>query len=579
MSKRKNNNNDNDLSAFLPSLGKKTKLNENELPTGFGKIQQNNNNNNYDYAIDQTLKKKVEVKEKSKQLGPEAPDKIYIYGQDDLPETKIENKEIKMSEIDEDVFDDNPYDIPCTHEVELKGHDGHVAAMAIDPSGSRLISGGYDSVIKFWDFNAMDANFKSFRTIEPETDVITQLDYSPTGDRFIMGSNSTQARVFTRDGKEIALLPKGYPYITDMAATKGHIAKITTAIFHPTEKDIVITSSLDCTVRLWDLENIKKHKDIIKLRNAQGAVKSGVSVCNIDPTGATIGVVCIDGSLQFFNSKGPFNRAVIRNDNAHQFGSETSSIIFSKDGNTVITRGGDDTMKCWDKRKLNAPTAIFEDLPNKYQETDCIFSPDESLICTGTSLAKGVDVGKVSFFDKQSLTFVREVSVTDNSVISLIWHPVLNQIMCGCTDKNIHVLYNPELSQKGVMYCVKKHPKRYNHQDFVAIQNIQTPHALPMFRQQKNTKRQRDKAKSDPTRASIPVAPQIGPGVGGRLGSSLTASIMKGLVQKTNIDNDPRAALLKYHDEKGLKEMSDAYKHTQPVPIFQPIQEDNEDGQ
>lgn len=55
-----------------------------------------------------------------------------------------------------------------------------------DPSGSRLISGGYDSVIKFWDFNAMDSSLKSFRTIEPETDVITSLEYSPTGDKFIM---------------------------------------------------------------------------------------------------------------------------------------------------------------------------------------------------------------------------------------------------------------------------------------------------------------------------------------------------------------------------------------------------------
>lgn len=150
-------------------------------------------------------------------------------------------------------------------------------------------------------------------------------------------------------------------------------------------------------------------------------------------------------------------------------------------------------------------------------------------------------------------------------------------LSCGCTDKNVHVLYNPDFSQKGVMGCVKKHPKRERHEDFVAIQyahlywkkislirNIQTPHSLPMFKQQKSTRRAREKAKSDPTRAAIPVAPQIGPGtgfqhnwsfyliIGGRLGSSLTASIMKGLVQKTNIDNDPRAALLKYHDERGI---------------------------
>lgn len=111
-----------------------------------------------------------------------------------------------MREIDSDV-EDNPFGIPYSHEVEMKGHEGHVSALALgtfrfsifqifiafnllliipDPSGSRLISGGYDSVIKFWDFNAMDSSLKSFRTIEPETDVITSLEYSPTGDKFIM---------------------------------------------------------------------------------------------------------------------------------------------------------------------------------------------------------------------------------------------------------------------------------------------------------------------------------------------------------------------------------------------------------
>lgn len=514
-------------------------------------------------------KKKVEVKEKAKPQGPEAPEKMYIFGVD-MPPTKSDLKDDEVSqEIDDEVLDEeNPYGIPYTHEVELKGHEGHVSACALDPAGSRLITGGYDSVIKFWDFNAMDSSLRSFRSIEPETDVITSLRYSPTGDRFIMGSNSPQARIFTRDGKEIALLPKGYPYIADMSATSGHIAKVTSAFFHPTESDTVITSSQDCTIRFWNLKSFKKHNQIIKLRNMQGAVKSAVSTCNINHTGTTIGAVCIDGSLQLYPTKGPFTKAIGRNETAHMMGSETSSLIFSKDGNTMVTRGGDDTVKVWDLRKINQPLVTFDNVPNKYQETDIVFSPDEDVICTGTSLSKDNEIGKLAFFDKKTLTPIREISVTDNSVISLVWHPKLNQIVAGCTDHKVHILYNPELSTKGVLYCVTKHPKRDKYEDFVGVQNIQSPHSLSLFKQNPSTKRQREKAKSDPTKAAIPLAPQIGPGTGGRLGSSLTASIMSGLVQKTVFDNDPRAALLKYHDEKGLKEM-DAYKKTQPVPIFQ----------
>jgi len=391
-----------------------------------------------------------------------------------------------------------------------------------------------------------------------------------------MGSNATQARVFNRDGNELVLLPKGYPYISDMASTKGHIAKITSAFFHPTETNTVFTSSQDCTIRFWDLNNYKKHNQIIKLRNTQGAVKSGVSASNINHTADIIGAVCVDGSLQLFPTKGPYNRAASRYDTAHQFGSETSSLIFSIDGSTLVTRGGDDTVKVWDKRKLSGPIATFDKLPNKYQETDIVFSPDESIICTGTSLSKDSLVGKLVFIDKNSLSLITEINITDSSVISLIWHPKLNQIIAGCTDHNVHILYNPRLSQKGVLYSVTKNKKREKHEDFVATQNIQAPHALPLFKDTPSTRRAREKAKSDPTKAAIPQAPQVGPGTGGRLGSSLTASIMSGLVQKTKFDNDPRATLLKYHDEKGLKEM-EIYKKTQPFPIFQEIKPDEDD--
>lgn len=56
----------------------------------------------------------------------------------------------------------------------------------VDPKGARLLSGAYDSVIKMWDFPAMDPSFRSFRTLEPPTDVIHTLTYSNTGDKFLM---------------------------------------------------------------------------------------------------------------------------------------------------------------------------------------------------------------------------------------------------------------------------------------------------------------------------------------------------------------------------------------------------------
>ena len=36
-----------------------------------------------------------------------------------------------------------------------------------DPSGARLVTGGYDYDVKFWDFAGMDASFKAFRSLQP----------------------------------------------------------------------------------------------------------------------------------------------------------------------------------------------------------------------------------------------------------------------------------------------------------------------------------------------------------------------------------------------------------------------------
>jgi len=172
---------------------------------------------------------------------------------------------------------------------------------------------------------------------------------------------------------------------------------------------------------------------------------------------------------------------------------------------------------------------------------------------------------------------VKEVSVSSGSVVSLIWHPVINQIICGCSDKTIHVLYDPKYSQKGILYTLNKIPKKKRIEDGVETCHIMNPHALPMFKQAPSARRQREKARMDPMKAHIPEAPQIGPGSGGRLGSSLTASIMKNLVKKDVIDDDPRAALLKYANTESY--WFRAYEDTQPVPIFDTTDEEGKTEQ
>jgi hypothetical protein len=45
----------------------------------------------------------------------------------------------------------------------------------------------------------------------------------------------------------------------------------------------------------------------------------------------------------------------------------------------MISRGGDDTLKAWDMRKLSQALAAYEGLDKYFEQTQCIFSPGDHL--------------------------------------------------------------------------------------------------------------------------------------------------------------------------------------------------------
>ena len=52
--------------------------------------------------------------------------------------------------------------------------------------------------------------------------------------------------------------------------------------------------------------------------------------------------------------------------NAHQPGTDTSSIVFSYDGRNVATRGGDSTLKLWDIRQPKSAVHSADNLYSRF---------------------------------------------------------------------------------------------------------------------------------------------------------------------------------------------------------------------
>lgn len=484
--------------------------------------------------------------------------------------------------------EENQYRIPLSNEIVLKGHSKVVSALAVDHTGSRVLSGSYDYSVRMYDFQGMNARLQSFRQLEPfEGHQVRSLSWSPTADRFLCVTGSAQLKICDRDGLTLAESDRGDMYIRDLKNTKGHISGLTCGEWHPKTKETILTSSEDGSLRTWDVNDLKCQKQVIKPKLSRPG-RVHVTTCCWDREGKSIAGGIGDGSLQIWNLKpGWGSRPDLHVANAHT--DDITGVNFSSDGRILLSRSFDGSMKVWDLRKMKEPLKVFDDLPNHYAQTNVAFSPDEQIFLTGTSVEKDSSIGGLlCFYDRVKMELVSRVGISPTcSVVQCAWHPRLNQVFATTGDKReggTHILYDPTLSERGALVCVARAPRKKSVDDFQAQPVIHNPHALPLFRDQPSRKRQREKMLKDPLKSHKPELPITGPGHGGRVGSTngsmLTQYLLRegGLIKETWMDEDPREAILKYADvaAKDPKYIAPAYSQTQPQPIFH-ASDDEED--
>ncbi|XP_047229176.1 WD repeat-containing protein 70 [Girardinichthys multiradiatus] len=527
--------------------------------------------------------------DKDEPIGPPLPpgyrDGTAKSDDDDDDDDEAETNDDDDDDDDDNDDDDNPVKkIPDTHEITLQHGSKTVSALGLDPSGARLVTGGYDYDVRFWDFAGMDQALLAFRSLQPcECHQIKSLQYSITGDVLLVVSGNAQAKVLDRDGFNVMECVKGDQYIVDMANTKGHTAMLNCGCWHPKIKEEFMTCSYDGTVRTWDVTSEKKHKSVFKPRSQQGK-KVIPMCCTYSRDGKLIAAGCQDGTIQIWDRNMSVHTK-FHCRQAHTPGSDTSCLCFSYDGITLASRGGDDTLKIWDIRNFRKPVNEANRLTNYFSMTDCCFSPDDKLVVTGTSVKKEEGNGKLVFFDRASFQKVYEIDVTNASVVRCLWHPKLNQIMVGTGNGLAKVYYDPFKSHRGAKLCVVKSKLKEKHAETLTQDYIITPHALPMFREarQRSTRKQLEKDRLDPKKSHKPEPPVSGPGRGGRVaahGGTLSSFIVKNIALDKTDDSNPREAILRH-----AKEASDnpywiapAYKQTQPEPVFAEESEEDEEA-
>ena len=406
---------------------------------------------------------------------------------------------------------------------------------------------------------------------------------------------------------------RGDMYVTDQARTAGHTAAVTGVDWHPLERDIVLTSSLDGSARIWNLNGKTQFHNLVcdkvyRAKNQKGQ-RVAVTAVAFHPGGRELvfGTAC--GSIQIWNATRVGARPERVVFHSHGEGRPVNSLSYNVDGSQIASRSGDDdTVKIWEARQLSrscSPIVTCQGLSTVHERSNAAFSPDGRFVCVGTSeYEKGpnnerIENGSLKVFlvkggaSKQKLgSLLLDLPVRNAGVVMVEWHTKLNQIFIGCSDGRICIYFDPTNSSKGAILACSKVGRgpdeltqllesRAPKGSAAIIGEIMTPNALPIFRDDvKITKRKREKERLDPIKSRKPEPPATGKfKQGSQSGAAVSFSqfVSNSSIQKNKIiaGRDPREELLKYKEGKSYT--SKAYEGNQPNPLEQKTLEEEEE--
>lgn len=511
------------------------------------------------------------------------------------------------------------YKLPVTDRLFLSAddsgpsEDAHrrlVTCLAIDPAGSRCATGGH--YLKQYDFAGMDQlRTGPFQTLQvQEGHVIQDVCYSNTGDRLLVATGSAQPKVVSRDGEEVIQFVRGDMYVNDPARTSGHTAPVTGVSWHPLERDVVLTSSLDGSARIWNLNGKTQFKMLVcdkvyRGKNARGQ-KVAVTSVAFHPGGREFAFGTACGSIQIWNSTKVGARPERATYHAHGEDKPIHSLVYNYDGSRIASRSlDDDTVKVWQARRLSrsaTPLAICTQLPSVHERADSTFvHRDGDVLCAGTStVQKGEngqlkESGTLEFFrisstpEEEKLSSVLSIPVSSTAgAVQVKWHSKLNQMLVGCSDGSIHVFFDRDLSTKGALLAVAKSGRPVDELSQLyasrapkgfagtSADKILTPHALPMFRGEKKRKREKDRL--DPVKGRIPEVPATGMKTGSQVGAAVNFQqfVSQGIVKTKNIaGKDPRQELFQYSEGKNY--ITQAYEGDKTVLAEKTVEEEEQD--
>ncbi|WP_414571734.1 eIF2A-related protein [Nostoc sp. CCY 9925] len=248
----------------------------------------------------------------------------------------------------------------------FRGHKGRVHSVAFSHSdGQMIVSGSADSTIRLWDLQGNPIG----EPLQGHEKSVTYVAFSPDNQMIVSGSADSTIRLWDLQGN-----PIGEPL-------RGHGGDVTYVAFSPDNQMIMSRSSLGLgsVICFWDLQGnlIKKFHTL-----------SGYSV-GFDPHQQMMINGNSDCTISIWSLQ---NDSIVKTFRGHDhdppdafsgtFGQRVESISFSPDGQTIVSGGGDSTVRLWDLQG----NPIGEPLRgHKGDVLSVVFSPNGEMIVSAGS--------------------------------------------------------------------------------------------------------------------------------------------------------------------------------------------------
>lgn len=467
------------------------------------------------------------------------------------------------------------YKLPLTRRLDLPAENAaksnELLCLAIEPSGARFCTGGRDTRLRIYDFGGLQhVRLGPFCELIPE-DGHWIVDAAFGGkQQLIVATGGVQPQILNRDGQEVVKFVRGDSYVTDPTKTKGHTASVTGVDWHPTDSNLVATSSMDGSVRLWKLNGptvfqmLTCHKvSVCKSRQAR---KTGVTAVAFSPGGKDLAVGTVCGSLQFWNPFKASSRPVRAIFQAH-FG-PIHGLEYSRDGRFLATRSPDENDSAAKVWKATAPwrgkpLVECHGLPTLYERPNAALSPDSAFLVAGSAerVDKKAIQGKLHVYrldlDTQMSSLETKVLLPLFSIdldvppTYVSWHMKLNQIIVAGANGSVSVWYSPKMSTNGAKLVKAGKPT----DELTLLLQEKAPTGSAAYVGEilapLDDEPHRRKRKLDPTETLVPERPAAKKLMGSQAGGATTFQQFVADQQRGRLEKDPRKALFKYDAKDG----------------------------